>query len=251
MFRSQHHVGGSKEGIWASCKDRDSLFFRSVRSEMDFRALGTADPVALHFLKRMTPINDIEIFDQTIGISCDSEHPLAHGFTNDGESADFAFAVHDFFIGQNRSQFGTPVDRRFRDVCQTLAVTIGALFLFRFQLRRISKCCNWFSLLSLRIEPGIIDFQEDPLCPLEVMWISSVDLSFPVITESQRFDLSAEVIDVCFCGDAGMLTCFDRVLLSGETKSIPSHGVEDIITFGPMVTSQDICGCISFRMTDM
>ena len=46
-------------------------------------------------------------------------------------------------------------------------------------------------------------------------------------------------------------TGFDRILLSREAKSIPTHGMEDIVPSHALVTGYNICCSITFGMTYM
>ena len=80
---------------------------------MHFRAFAAADPVPLHFLERIGPIDRVEIVEQALGVGGDAQHPLAHRFADDRKAADFAFAVDDFFVGEHGAEFRAPVHRRF------------------------------------------------------------------------------------------------------------------------------------------
>jgi len=75
--------------------------------EIDFGPFAPADPVALHVADRLGPVDEFEVFDQSIGVGGDPEHPLLERHPDDREAADLALAVDDFFVGQDRPQFGT------------------------------------------------------------------------------------------------------------------------------------------------
>ena len=48
-----------------------------------------------------------------------------------------------------------------------------------------------------------------------------------------------------------MSTGFDGILFSGQTESVPSHGVQDVESLHALVAADDIgCG-VPFGMTDM
>ncbi len=51
---------------------------------------------------------------------------MAHRFADDGEAADFALAVHDFLVGEDRAELFAPPDRRFGDVGQAVIVAMAA-----------------------------------------------------------------------------------------------------------------------------
>ena len=103
---------------------------------MDFGAFGAADPVSLHFLEGVGPVDGVEVVEEALGVGGDAEHPLAHRFANDGETADFAFAIDHFFVGEDGAEFGAPVDRGFGDVGEAFGIAVLA-FLF------LGLACGW------------------------------------------------------------------------------------------------------------
>ena len=77
----QHHVGGAEEGVGAGREDvdrgrRTRVTGGSIDRETDFGALRATDPVALHGLDRVRPVEQVEILEQAIGIGGDAHHPL-------------------------------------------------------------------------------------------------------------------------------------------------------------------------------
>ena len=135
MFGRQHHVSGAEERVRAGGKDADFLV-GTGDLEIDFGAFGAADPVALHLLEGVAPINGIEVLEETLGIGGDAQHPLAHRLAHDREAAHFALAVDHFLIGQNRAQLLTPPNGRLGDIGQALGVAIGAAAGFQFRSGR-------------------------------------------------------------------------------------------------------------------
>ena len=99
------------------------------------RPFAPPNPVPLHFLERIAPVNRVEIGQQFLGVGGDAEHPLAHRLADDGKSADFAFAVHDFFVGENCAKLFAPPDRLFADIGKTFGIAIGAAFGFEFRMQ--------------------------------------------------------------------------------------------------------------------
>jgi hypothetical protein len=63
----------------------------------------------------------------------DAQHPLAHGAALDGETADLALAVHDFFIREHRAEFRAPVHWRGGDVSETARSISSRLRALRFE----------------------------------------------------------------------------------------------------------------------
>ena len=60
MLRRQHHEGGSIQGVRTGGVDRD-LVLSSLHREIHFRAVGFADPVGLHFLNLLRPVQLVQV----------------------------------------------------------------------------------------------------------------------------------------------------------------------------------------------
>src|SRR6516225_8947694 len=103
----------------------------------------------------------------------------------------------------------------------------------------------------VRIKPGVIELEKDPLSPFVIIGISRVDFSKPVIAESDFFQLCFKTLNVLRCCHRRMAASFDRILLRGQPKRVPSHRVQDIESFEALVPGKNVGSCISFRMTDM
>ena len=219
--------------------------------KIHFRAFAAADPVSLHFLERIAPVNRIEIGQQFFGVGGDAEHPLAHGLADDGKAADFAFAINDFLIGQNGAEFGTPVHRRFADKGQALGIDVSAACGLIVAIRRDLQRLDRFSPVGFRIEPGIVQLEENPLGPFEIIGVGRGQFAGPVVAEAEAFDLAGEGGDVGLGGDARMLAGFDGVLFRRQTEGIPAHRMQHVEAAGPAVARQDVRGGVAFRMTDM
>ena len=77
------------------------------------RAFAAADPVALHGLDGVGPLEQVEVVEQSIGVRGDAHHPLAQVALEHGIVAALAAAVgRHLFVGQHGAECGTPVDRR-------------------------------------------------------------------------------------------------------------------------------------------
>ncbi len=88
-----------------------------------------ADPVALHRLDAIGPVEQFEVVDQPVGVGGDAHHPLAHAALEHGEVAAVAAAVGgDLLVGDDGAEPGAPVDRRLADVGEAVVVDdVGAL----------------------------------------------------------------------------------------------------------------------------
>src|SRR5205823_12695988 len=98
-----------------------------------------------------------------------------------------------------------------------------------FQFRRIPEGRYGFSAICFRIEPGVVEPEENPLGPFEILRIRRVDLARPIVAEPERLDLAFESCNVLLRGLARMLAGLDGILLGGETKGVPAHRMEHIV----------------------
>jgi len=53
----------------------------------------------LEFFDGFGPVEFVKAVQKPLREFCDAEHPLPHGFSDDGVSAAFADASDDFFVG--------------------------------------------------------------------------------------------------------------------------------------------------------
>ena len=108
--------------------------------KIHLRSFAPPNPVPLHFLERIAPVNRVEIGKQLFGVGGDAEHPLAHRLADDGKAADFAFAIHDFLVGQHGAELFAPPDRLLADVGEALGIALGAAVGFEFAGSAGSLC---------------------------------------------------------------------------------------------------------------
>ena len=74
---------------------------RLLADELDPRALGAADPVALHRLDVSRPVDLVEALDQPVGVVGDLEEPLLELAALDDGAAALAAAVDDLLVGEH------------------------------------------------------------------------------------------------------------------------------------------------------
>jgi len=108
----------------------------------------------------------------------------------------FTAAVHDFFIGQHATQALTPPHGSFS--------FIGEIF-FK-------------------------ELQEYPLGPFKIRRIRGINLTVPVITKPQLFDLFAETVYIFFGGGFRVSPRLDSVLFGRQPKGIPPHGMQHLVS---------------------
>ena len=129
-FGSQHHEGDTEHGIGTSGKDGEFEWLavcgqglRVVVGHHFKLCLGTfrtTDPVALGLLQGIGPVDGLQTVEQTLGISRDTEAPLAHEFLLDGITAAFAHAIDNLVVGQHGAEHGAPVHHRFAQIGDTI-----------------------------------------------------------------------------------------------------------------------------------
>ena len=126
MLGRHDHEGGSEEGIGAGGEDLQAGAgaARGVEHvEADLGALAAADPVALHLLDRLRPVEGkgaaaavgqgprIEVLQEPLGEGGDAQHPLLQRPPVHRVVADLAATLGgDLLVGQDRAEAGTPVD---------------------------------------------------------------------------------------------------------------------------------------------
>ena len=127
-----------------------SIVTAEADPEVDERTGRLADPVALHLLDAVGPVERVEILEETLGVLGDLEHPLAHGLADDRMVAALGASVNDLLVRQDRTEGGTPVHRHFGNIGEAL----------------------------------LVELLEDPLRPLVVLRIRRIDLAVPVVAEA-------------------------------------------------------------------
>ena len=167
----------------------------------------------MHVLDRLWPVKVIQVIEQALSIGSDFEHPLTHWFTNNWVATTLRCSIwKNFFVGDSCSQFFNPVYWHFSFISQTFFVKLS----------------------------------EDPLRPLVVVRICSIDFTVPVVREAKRIDLAFEVGNVFCCEFRWVISCIHSVLLCRQAKGIPSHWVKDIVTLSTFETAEDISRCVAF-----
>ena len=212
MLWSQNSIGRTKKGVRTSRKDGEVLV--CVLNLEGYIGTGwLANPVALHILDRLRPVQLLQVIEQTFCIGCDFQHPLAHRLADNWIAPALRCAVwQNFLISDSRSQLFNPVYWHFSFISQALFVKLG----------------------------------ENPLGPLVVVWISGIDFPIPVIGEAKSVDLTLKVGDIFRCKVSWVIACIHSVLLSRQTKGIPTHWVKDIVALRALVAAEDIRRCVAF-----
>ena len=239
MFGRENHVSRAIDCVGSRSKNADR-FVRAFDTKRDLRAFASPDPVALQQFDSVRPIEAIEFLLEPIGKGGDPQHPLTHRPPDHWKSADFAFSVDDFFVGQHGAEFRAPVDRHVRDVGESHRIGIVTAI----SVDRLRALC-------LRIEPRVVNLEENPLRPFVITRIGRVDLSFPIVGKTNALQLRFEFRHVFARGDRRVLSRFDRILLSGKSERIPAHRMQHVKPAHPLVARDDVGRGVTFRMSDV
>ena len=161
MLRRQHHVRGAENRVGTRREDANDHIGARHRKR-DFRPLGLPDPVPLGGLRRIRPIDPVEIGQQSRRVFGDAEEPLLQKPLLHRRAAPLARPVHHLFVGQHGLARRTPIHRR---------------------------------LAAIR-QPALQQLQENPLRPLVVGRVGGGQLVLPVDHEPDAAQLPSEVLDV-------------------------------------------------------
>ena len=238
--------------------------------EADGRALGAADPVALHRAHLVGPVDRVEVVGQALTVCGDTHHPLAQVALEDRVVAALGAAVGgDLFVGQDRSQAGAPVDGGLGDVGKAVGVddlrlggavqgvVIGAVLgtnLAGLELcdqlgDRAGRALGAVGGRRLGIEPRVEDLQEDPLRPVHVLDVGRGEGAARVVGQAHAAQLAAHVRDVLVRGDGRVLAGLDGVLLGGQAEGVVAHRVQDVVALHAAVARQRVGRNVAQRVT--
>ena len=238
--------------------------------EADPRAGRAADPVALHQLQRVRPVQPVQVGQQPVGVGGDPHHPLLERAPEHGEVAPLGAPVGgDLLVGQHRAQAGAPVDRRLVQVGQPVRVD-DDLLLALVQLRprparRVGaggglagagvqlgdQLLDRPGPVRVLVEPGAEDLQEDPLGPLVVARVDRGEGAPLVVVDAQPPQLGADRGDVGLGGDPRVLPGLHGVLLGGQAEGVVAHGVQHVVAVHPAEPAGDVGAQVAQRVADV
>jgi hypothetical protein len=106
-------------------------------------------------------------------------------------------------------------------------------------------------LVELRVEPGVVDLQEDPLGPGVEVDVGGGEAAALVVSEAEPAELAPEVDDVGFGAGARMGAGLNRVLLRGQAERVETQGVQNIAAGHPEVARVDVGRDVAQGVSDV
>ncbi len=212
MLRREHHEGRAVDGVDAGREHLDGIVTRDVRGyrrgrrrrgavrrsdrESHTRALGSADPVALHRQHFFRPVLETpERLEQLVRIGGDAQEPLLQVALGHDGAAPPARPVDDLLVREHRLATAAPVDRGPPPIGQAAAE----------------------------------HSREQPLIPAVVVRQTRGDLALPGVADAQPLELSLHVGDVVERPLLGMHVVLDRRVLGGQTEGVPSERMQHVV----------------------
>ena len=172
-----------------------------------------------------------------MGVFGYAEHPLSQRTALDGLA--FVFPLLDFFVGQDGAHAGRPVHGCFVDEGKTDIIDLILAPAFRLEFG------YGLGPLVFVAEIGIIQLEENPLGPADILRVSGVHFAIPIVAEAEFLKLTAEVVGISLGSNARMLAGLDGVLLGRESEGIPTHGVENVEAIHALVATDNVSGGVA------
>src|SRR4051812_11450663 len=180
--------------IWSAIFINLRIYFK-VEKKINFCAFTLSYPVSLLRFDPLRIVYGIKILVQTLGILGDSKHPLLLLPLLHRSSAALALTIDDLLVSKANLILRTPVDK--------LLVLVGKSVLKKLE--------------------------EEPLCPLVILWVSRVYLPRPVEGYAETLYLPTEGVSVLLGYISGFPACLNSVVLCRQAEGIPTYGVQHIV----------------------
>ena len=195
MRRRENHVGRAKKRI----RPRRENFYRFARSldgKRERRAFGAADPVPLHRLGLLRPVEPRKIVKEPFGVIGDLKEPLFDLLLHHLRRTPFAAALHYLLVREHRLAGGAPVGRR---------------------------------LFAVR-EAVLQKLEKEPLIPLVVLGKAGDDEARPVVAVSHRLHLFRHCFDVLQRPVPRMDIALDGRVFRGQAESVKTDGTHHVVS---------------------
>ena len=186
----------------------------ALDGEVELGALGAADPVALHGLDPLGPVEIVEGVEQLVGVLGDPEEPLLEIALVDDVAGALAGAVgQHLLVGQHGLAARAPVDRG-----------LGAVG-----------------------EAGFEQPQEDDLVPPDVLGVVAADLAPPVVDGAEPGAATGlQLGDPGVGEDPGVRARLDGRVLGRQAERVEAEGREHAVPeHGPVADEQVAEGVVA------
>ena len=175
------------------------------QAELD--SLRSPDPVALHDLDLLGPVDAVHVVKELLGVSGNPVEPLLHVSLLDRIARAFTSAVaQNLLISQHCLAAWTPVDR--------CVVAVD--------------------------EARLVELQEDPLGPPDVGGVVTLHHPAPVVDGADPPQRSREGLDVGVGMDPGVSTRLDGRVLGRQTKGVEPNGRQHPVSPHGAVADQKV-----------
>ncbi len=207
VLRGEHHVGRPEERVRPGREDRQR-FVATRQGEVDLGALAASDPVGLHELDLLGPLDRRQVVQETLGVVGGAEVPLLEVLLGDVAAAAPAVPLLDLLVGEDRLAARAP---------PLLArPPIG--------------------------EPALVHEEEEPLRPAVVVRQAAGDLARPVERQADHVHLAVVVGDVALGRHPWVHAHLEGVVLGREPERVPAHRVQHVVPAHAVITRHDVGG---------
>ncbi len=207
--RPEQRVGtGGEDGV----VDRKLL-----AAEHHLGALGAPDPVALHRLDVLGPVDPIEVPEQPLGVVGNAQEPLLELAHLDLGATALAAAVEHLLVGEHRLISRAPLDR-------------GLLAVGKSRAQQL---------------------QEDPLRPAVVARFVRGQLARPVDRDAPGTELPLEGGDRGRCRDARVHPGLDRMVLGRQAEGVVAHRVQHQVAEAATEVRDRVADRVHLEVTDV
>ena len=208
VLGGEDHEGRAVDRVGARREDRQGFIDAlDVDRELERRALGATDPVALHGDDVLRPVHPPEV-QQFLGVGGDAEKPLREEAALDGVVGALTEAVTHLLVGKHRLAAGTPVGGG-----------LGAVG-----------------------ETALVQLQEPPLRPAVVVRVAGNDLAIPVEAGAHGAQLLAHAFDVAVGPLLRVDAALDGGVLGGQPEGIEADWKEHVVALHAPVAGGGITG---------
>jgi hypothetical protein len=246
-LRRHHHVGRAEQGVGACGEHVDHRIGVDDR-ELDLGTARPADPVALHQLAGLGPVDSVEVVDEAVGVGGDAQLPLTQAAPEHREVAALAPALgRDLLVGQHGAQARAPVDRRLVDVREPVVVDdvgVGGAQL-------LDQLGDRAGPLLVGVIPGVEQLQEDPLRPADEVRVDGGERASPVVRQAEPPELALHRDHVLERGLARVAAGLDGVDLRREAEGVVAKRVQHVRAGHALVATDHVGGDVAERVADV